>query len=139
MGVSLGGYFAPRAAAYESRVKAAICLAGAYDLAQHFGRYPLLTQEAFIYRCKAANEAEVRVKLQKFSLKGVASQITCPLLVIIGALDRLFPVADSQRIVAEAGSNAELWLFAEGNHVCNNIPYKYRPQQADWLRKQLIV
>jgi 2,6-dihydroxypseudooxynicotine hydrolase len=138
MGVSLGGYFAPRAAAYEPRVKAAICLAGAYDLAQHFEHYPLLTREAFIYRCKAADETEARVKLQPFSLKGVASQITCPLLVIIGARDRLFPVEDSQQLVAEAGSNAELWLFAEGNHVCNNIPYKYRPQQADWLRKHLV-
>jgi 2,6-dihydroxypseudooxynicotine hydrolase len=28
-------------------------------------------------------------------------------------------------------------LFEDGNHVCNNIPYKYRPLVADWLREQL--
>lgn len=137
LGVSLGGYFAARASACEPRVRAAICLAGAYNLAEHFERYPLLTQEAFIYRCKASNEAEARVKLQKFNLEGVVSQITNPFLVIMGARDRIFPAEEAQRMAAEAGSNAELWLFEDGNHVCNNIPYKYRPQQADWLRKQL--
>ena len=30
-------------------------------------------------------------------------------------------------------------MFDEGNHVCNNIPYKYRPQQADWLRDKLLA
>jgi len=29
-------------------------------------------------------------------------------------------------------------LFEEGNHVCNNIPYKYRPLTADWLAERLV-
>ncbi|HLZ55994.1 MAG TPA: alpha/beta fold hydrolase [Ktedonosporobacter sp.] len=137
LGVSLGGYFSVRSAAFEPRVKAAICLAGAYSLGQRFDSSPLLTREAFVYRTKSANEAEARAKLQSFDLQGVVSKVTCPLLVIIGRRDRLFPPEDSERLVAEAGGEAELWLFEEGNHVCNNIPYKYRPQQADWLRKRL--
>ncbi|HEY0755325.1 MAG TPA: alpha/beta hydrolase [Ktedonobacteraceae bacterium] len=139
LGVSLGGYFAPRATAFEKRVKAAISLAGAYDLARNFAHYPLLTREAFVYRCGAANDAEAYTKLQAFNLKGVVSQITCPLLVIMGARDRIFPVQEAQEMAAEAGANAQLWIFAEGNHVCNNIPYKHRPQQADWMRKQLAM
>ncbi len=137
MGVSLGGYFAPRAAAFEPRVKAAICIAGAYNLSAHFDRYPLLTQEAFIYRLKASDEAMARHKLEQFNLHGVVQRVTCPLLVIMGRLDRLFPPEDSERMVAEAGGEAELWMFDDGNHVCNNIPYKYRPQQSDWMREKL--
>jgi dipeptidyl aminopeptidase/acylaminoacyl peptidase len=139
MGVSLGGYFALRAAAFEPRVKAAICLAGAYNLAQHFDRYPLLTQEAFIYRLKAHDEAIARTKLQSFDLQGVMQRITCPILVIMGRLDRLFPPKDSEKMVAEAGGSAKLWMFEDGNHVCNNIPYKHRPQQADWMRGSLAI
>jgi 2,6-dihydroxypseudooxynicotine hydrolase len=139
MGVSLGGYFSMRAAACEPRVKAAICLAGAYNLAQHFDRYPLLTQEAFIYRLKAANETIARTKLQSFDLQNVIQRITNPILVIMGRRDRLFPPEDSEKIVAEAGGSAELWMFEDGNHVCNNIPYKYRPQQADWMRGKLAL
>src|SRR5713226_4111643 len=137
MGVSLGGYFALRAAAFEHRVKAAICLAGAYNLAKHFERYPLLTQEAFIYRLKAPDESTARALLKAFDLQGVMGKVQCPLLVIIGRLDRLFPPEDSEQIVAEAGGEATLWLYEDGNHVCNNIPYKYRPQQADWMRDLL--
>ncbi len=136
-GVSLGGFFALRAAAFEPRLKATIMLAGAYNLAQHFDRYPLLTQEAFIYRLKAPDEAAARERLKAFTLDGVTGNITCPVLVIIGRRDRLFPPEDSERIVAEIGANADLWVFDDGNHVCNNIPYKYRPQQADWLRDAL--
>lgn len=137
MGVSLGGYYATRAAAFEPRVKAAICLAGAYNLAEHFDRYPVLTREAFTYRMKAPDQAAARAKLQAFNLHGVVNKVTCPLLVIIGRLDRLFPAEDSERLAADAGGEAELWLFEDGNHVCNNIPYRYRPQQADWLRRKL--
>ncbi|HYL43074.1 MAG TPA: alpha/beta hydrolase, partial [Ktedonobacteraceae bacterium] len=62
---------------------------------------------------------------------------TCPLLVIQGGRDRLVPPAHGRRIAAEVGSRAELWFFEDGNHVCNNIPYKHRPQQADWMREKL--
>ncbi|HKD75330.1 MAG TPA: alpha/beta fold hydrolase [Ktedonobacterales bacterium] len=137
LGVSLGGFFAARAAAHEPRLKAAVMLAAAYDLSQHFDRYPLLTQEAFIHRLKAGDEATAREKLKAFTLAGQTEHITCPFLVIFGRRDRLFPPEDSERVVAEVGANATLWMFDDGNHVCNNIPYKYRPQQADWLRSAL--
>ncbi|MGO8947207.1 MAG: alpha/beta hydrolase [Ktedonobacterales bacterium] len=137
LGVSLGGFFAARAAAWEPRLKAAVMLASAYNLAQHFDRYPLLTQEAFVYRLKAQGEATAREKLKAFTLEGLTDRITCPFLVIFGRQDRLFPPEDSERVAAEIGANAELWMFDDGNHVCNNIPYRYRPQQADWLRSSL--
>jgi 2,6-dihydroxypseudooxynicotine hydrolase len=28
-------------------------------------------------------------------------------------------------------------MYPEGNHVCNNIPYKYRPLAGDWMSEQL--
>jgi dipeptidyl aminopeptidase/acylaminoacyl peptidase len=133
MGVSLGGHYAPRAAAFEPRIKAAISVAGAYNLAKHFDRYPLLTQEAFTYRLKAPDQAVSRALLQQFTLQGVMERVTCPLLIVMGRLDRLFPPEEAEQMAAEAGGPAELWMFEDGNHVCNNIPYKYRPQQADWM------
>lgn len=139
MGVSLGGYFAPRAAAFEPRLKAVIANAGAYNFAENFERLPLLTREAFTYRTKSANEAEARQKLEAFNLAGVLKYVRCPLLVIMGRLDRLIPPAAAERVVAEVPDKAELWMFEDGNHVCNNIPYKHRPQQADWMRQQLAL
>jgi 2,6-dihydroxypseudooxynicotine hydrolase len=137
LGVSLGGFFAARAAAREPRLKAAIMLASAYHLAPHFDRYPILTQEAFIHRLKAADALTARERLIPFTMEGYTDAINIPFLVIFGRKDRLFPPEDSERAAAEIGPNAELWMFDDGNHVLNNIPYKYRPQQADWLRSHL--
>ena len=61
-----------------------------------------------------------------------------PLLVVFGRLDRLIPYQHAERVAAEA-PNAELVLYPDGNHVCNNIPYKYRPLVADWMGAQLHV
>lgn len=137
MGVSLGGQLVVRAAAFEPRVRATIENCGAYDHAENFGGKPKVTRNAFIHRLKANSEAEALNKLQQFNLRGVAEKVTTPLLVVQGVRDRLVPPEQGKRIAAEAGSNAEIWLFEDGNHVCNNIPFKHRPQQADWMRQKL--
>jgi dipeptidyl aminopeptidase/acylaminoacyl peptidase len=137
MGVSLGGYYAPRAAAFESRLKASIANCGGYNFSEHFDQKPRLTRAAFIHRLKAASEADALEKLRSFNLSGVMEQIRSPLLIIMGRRDRLVPYQDAERMAAEAGSIAELWMFEDGNHVCNNIIYKHRPQQSDWMREKL--
>jgi dipeptidyl aminopeptidase/acylaminoacyl peptidase len=137
MGVSLGGYYAPRAAAFEPRLKASIANCGGYNFSGHFDRLPGHTRAAFIHRLKAASEVEALKKLEAFNLQGVMEKITSPLLVIMGRRDRLVPPADAERMAAEASGVAELWMFEDGNHVCNNIIYKHRPQQADWMREKL--
>jgi 2,6-dihydroxypseudooxynicotine hydrolase len=138
MGVSFGGQFVVRAAAFEPRVKAAIENCGPYDQSENFQGRPQISRETLVHRLKAANEEDAFNKLKHFNLQGVAEKVACPLLVIQGGKDRLVPPAQGRRIAAEAGNKAELWLFEDGNHVCNNIPYKHRPQQADWMRKQLL-
>ena len=138
LGVSLGGYYAARAAAFEPRIRAAIGIAGAYRFADHFDRLPVLTRDAFTFRLKAPDQDMARTMLERLDLSGVMERITCPLLVIMGRQDRLVPPEAAEQMVREAGAVAELWMFEDGNHVCNNIPYKYRPQQADWMRTQLF-
>ncbi|HEY7418721.1 MAG TPA: alpha/beta fold hydrolase [Ktedonobacteraceae bacterium] len=137
MGVSFGGYYAVRAAAFEHRLKAAIGNCGPYNPAANYNNRPQITRAAMVHRLKAANEEETVEKLRRFNLQGVAEKVACPLLVIAGCHDRLVPPEDGERAAREAGDKATLWLFEDGNHVCNNIPYKHRPQQADWIRAKL--
>ncbi len=136
MGVSFGGQFATRAAAFEPRIKATIENCGPYDQSENFKARPLISRETLVHRLKAIDEDDAMHKLKQFNLRGVAEKVQCPLLVIQGGQDRLVPPAQGRRIAAEA-PHAELWFFEDGNHVCNNIPYKHRPQQADWMRKKL--
>ena len=58
-GVSLGGYYAPRAAAFDKRIKACIALGGPFDWGATWDALPDLTRDAFRVRshCKTNDEA----------------------------------------------------------------------------------
>lgn len=101
-GVSLGGYYAPRAAALEPRVRACIALAGPYDFSEGWDNLPSLSREAFRVRSHLASEEAAQAHAGRLSLSGVASRITCPLLVVFGKQDRLIPYQAGERLAAEA-------------------------------------
>jgi 2,6-dihydroxypseudooxynicotine hydrolase len=136
MGISMGGIYGPRAAAREKRLKAVVGLAGPYNLGECWEALNPLTKGGYIFYTKSKDEAEAKAKADSLNLEGVLHQVTQPLLVIHGARDRLFPPAQAERIAREA-PNATLVMYPDGNHVCNNIAYKYRPLMADWLKEQL--
>jgi 2,6-dihydroxypseudooxynicotine hydrolase len=136
MGISMGGIYGPRAAAKEKRLRALVALAGPYDLSECWSQLNPLTKGGYVFYTKSRDEAEAFEKSKRLSLRGVLKDVSCPLLVIHGGKDRLFPPEQAERIVREA-PNATLLLYPEGNHVCNNIPYKYRPAMADWMREHL--
>ncbi|MFQ5860669.1 MAG: alpha/beta hydrolase family protein [Dehalococcoidia bacterium] len=136
-GVSLGGYFAPRAAAFEHRLQAAVGICGPYNLAGRWEHRSALSRLALQYVTWAKDEAEADERSSKLTLEGILSGVRCPLLVVQGKQDRLVPYTEAERIVQDAGNVAQLVMYEEGNHVCNNIPYKYRPLVSDWMAQHL--
>jgi dienelactone hydrolase len=136
MGISMGAIYGPRAAAHEPRLNAVVGLAGPYNLGECWDALNPLTRGGYVFYTKSANEEEAREKAYGLNLHGVLEQVTQPLLVIHGARDRLFPPEQAERIAREA-PNATLLMYPDGNHVCNNIAYKYRPVMADWMSEQL--
>jgi 2,6-dihydroxypseudooxynicotine hydrolase len=135
-GVSLGGYYAPRAAAYEKRIKAAVGISGPFDFGECWDTMPRPTRETVMHHTGAADEAEGRERAAQLTLGDAARLIGQPYLAITGRNDRLIPWQQTRR-QAEEAPNGEFVLFDDGNHVCNNIPYKYRPLAADWLAERL--
>ena len=136
MGISMGGIYGPRAAAVEKRLRAIVALAGPYDLSECWPALNPLTRGGYVFYTKSRDENEAFEKAKTLTLRGVLDKVTCPLLVIHGARDRLFPPEQAERIAREA-RKATLLMYPDGNHVCNNIAYKYRPAMADWLHDQL--
>jgi 2,6-dihydroxypseudooxynicotine hydrolase len=137
-GVSLGGYYAPRAAAFEKRIKACIALGGPYDWQEAWGGLAHLTREAFRVRSHCATQDEALRRAANLSLKGVTQNITCPIFVMTGKLDRLIPWQHAQRLADEVKGPCTLLLIEDGNHVANNRAYRWRAQSADWLAEQLV-
>ena len=136
-GISLGGYYAPRTVAFEKRIKAAIANCGPYNWGALWDKLPELTRAAYVRRSHSKSVDEAKGKAFQLSLQGIANKIECPLFVVAGGLDRLCPPQDAERLAKEANSPVELLVIPDGNHVAHNRAYKYRPQTADWMARQL--
>ncbi len=136
IGFSLGGYYAPRVAAFEPRVKAAVGMSGAYRLSDYWEERPVMTRATFQQHSGASTDAEAKKIAATLSLEGVADKISQPLLIITGDLDLLVPWRESKRTADEA-PNSTWKLYEGGNHVVNNMSYEAKAFAADWLREQL--
>jgi dipeptidyl aminopeptidase/acylaminoacyl peptidase len=136
VGVSLGGYYAPRAAAFEPRLRAVAGISGSYDFGELWDGLPPLTRETFIVKSGAHDEREGRERAAALTLRGVAAEIRQPALFVTGTLDRIVPWQQTERAASEV-PRGEFVLFEGGSHVCSNMPYRYRPLVADWMWDRL--
>jgi dipeptidyl aminopeptidase/acylaminoacyl peptidase len=135
-GVSLGGYYVARAAAYEPRIKAAVALAGPYQWALDWDILPPRTRATFQRRSGAADAAQAREKIAALTLEHAAARIASPLLVAAGGRDRLVPTYHAERLAREA-PGAELMLDPDGTHGLTNHAFESRSKMADWLAAHL--
>lgn len=136
-GVSLGGYYAPRVASGDDRVRCCVALAGPFIFADNWANRPSLTREAFRVRSKSPDMDSARAVAAQLTLAGRAEKIRCPLLAVMGKLDRLIPWQDAARLVEEASGPSELLLLDQGNHGCANLAPFHRYRTADWVAEQL--
>ncbi len=135
-GVSLGGYYAPRAAAYEKRFKACIALSGPFDWAEIWDGLPELTRETFTARSHSGSQEEAKKRAAALTLKDAAKSIACPIFIVAGRQDRLVPAAHAERLAKSVSGAVELLIVEDGGHNANNRPYRYRSRTADWLAAQ---
>jgi 2,6-dihydroxypseudooxynicotine hydrolase len=136
-GISLGGYYAPRAAAFEPRARACIALGGPFDWAAAWDGLPQLTREAFRVRSHCASADAARRHAATLTLVGIAQRITCPIYIMNGRQDRIVPSGDAERLAREVKGPVTLHMIEDGNHVATNRAYRWRSDSADWMAEQL--
>ncbi len=136
-GPSMGGYLAPRSAACDTRIKACAFAGGMYDRSRVLNRLDDPFEFARVSHIWKVYDKQKLVELhRRCTLEGLAPKIRCPLLVIHGTKD-FVPVEQPRRVYEEASGPKEWVLLEGGNHVCNNLPYRYRPLVGDFLAKHL--
>ena len=112
--MSLGGYYAPRAAAFEPRLACCVAWGARWDNEGSHGRMlrdpdaarsvtGWVDHALWYYGAADANEAAAKIAQMK--LDGIVERITCPLLVVHGARDRQVPREQAERTV-EAARNS---------------------------------
>ena len=137
VGMSLGGYYAARAAAYEERLVAAVVDSGPYDFQAAWDHVPRVTREAFQLYSGSASPEEARQRAGALRLRGVAERIRIPTLIVHGDQDTLFPSDHARRLAEAIGPSATLRIFPDGNHGLQNVRPVAAPLVADWVAERL--
>lgn len=137
LGVSLGGYYVIRAAAFEKRIKALISLSGPFEIASQLDNVPPMSQMAFTVRTHSSSFEEAKEYLRAMDLTGVVELVDQPAFVVTGELDRIVPAAQTKRIADGLAGEVFLNIIPGANHVATNKAYLYRPHMADWMAERL--
>ena len=88
--------------------------------------------------CAGAKSLDEAAEMSKtFTLEGIIDKVKVPLLIVHSQGDTISSYTHAERMAREAGGPVKLVLYPEGNHVCDNVPYKVRPMMADWMARQL--
>jgi dipeptidyl aminopeptidase/acylaminoacyl peptidase len=98
-GVSFGGYYAPRAAAFEPRVKAVAAWCGTWSILTDFYEFYPPLQKQLQWLSGSHSDAEAREKLAKFTLDGVAEKLNVPVYVMHGTDDIIMDIQGARRFV----------------------------------------
>jgi dienelactone hydrolase len=153
MAISLGGYYAPRAAAFEPRFACCIAWGAQWDYWQvwkeRFERIDAGQSTAlsvpwrhllWIFNVET-REAAMK-KLEGFRLDGVVQKIACPFLLLHGERDEQIPLAIAQKCFDAVGSKEKtLKVFTReegGYHHCQTdnvsvgVAYMW-----DWIENAL--
>jgi len=153
MGISMGGYFAPRAAAMDSRFAACVAWGGHFDY-----------HESWVRRRKEIESGGTRVsapyfhllwvlgvpdmdaamkKLENYRLAGLAERIQCPFLCVHGENDTIVPVDYAKRLFAAVGAtNKSMRVFTAedggSEHCQGDNRILGATYVADWLSDRLV-
>jgi len=95
---------------------------------------PLISRQAIQIRSHSPDMTAAQERAKELNLADVAHRIDIPFMTIFGT-DRLIPLQQAERLHAEIPHpEKRLLLLQGGDHVCNNMPFAWRPQVADWNR-----
>jgi dienelactone hydrolase len=131
--ISLGGYYAPRAAAFEPRFAACVAWGAQWDYYDTWkrrfdlldsGKVPSLSvpPEHLMWVFGVDSREAAMKKLEGFRLDGVVQKMRCPFLLTHGAGDEQIPLSVAEQCFAAVGSKDKtLKVFSReegGFHHC---------------------
>jgi alpha-beta hydrolase superfamily lysophospholipase len=153
MAYSAGGYYAPRAAAFEPRYCACVAWGPHFDYhAVWEKRWAAMKKDGnsvasshfqLPWVLGVADMETALEKLKKFTLAGVAQRITCPMLVAWGEEDKLTPREVAHQLYDAVGSRdktLKVFTAEEGGAEHCQVDNRQVGTDyiADWLSARLL-
>lgn len=135
-GVSFGGYYAPRAAAFEPRVKAVAAWCGTWSILTDFYEFYPPLQKQLQWLTGSKDDAEARQKLAGFTLDGVAERISVPVYVMHGEADVIMDIKGAHRFLEALTTDdvtADIYDGAGSLHCSYDYLSVAAARLADWF------
>ena len=139
MGISMAGYYAPRVAAFEDRIKALVAWCGCYsildDLYLHYDHLQPTCQRLL----GGVTDEEAKDQLKAFSMEGLAKNIKVPTIMTQGSKDKLMDVEGAKKLFDEIGAKDKtLHIFDDPKvggtvHCAHDCWVHQMPMLMDWL------
>ncbi|MBI3068621.1 MAG: alpha/beta fold hydrolase [Betaproteobacteria bacterium] len=152
MAFSMGGYYAPRATAFEKRFAACVAWGAHFDYHANWvkrrkqfesgGTRVSAPHYQLPWVLGVADMDAAMRKLEKYTLAGVAERIECPTLVMHGERDTLSPVETAHQLYNAVGSKVKtlkIFTAEEGGaeHCQTDNRLLGANYVADWLAETL--
>ncbi len=152
MAFSMGGYYAPRIAAFEKRYAACVAWGAHFDYhavwvvrrreMESGGTKVTSARFQLPWVLGVPDMDAAMEKLENYRLAGIAEKIECPMLIVHGQHDTIVPVENANKLYAAAGSKKKtLKIFTPadgGSEHCHGdnrvVGANYI---ADWLMDNL--
>jgi len=152
MAFSMGGYYAPRIAAFEKRYAACVAWGAHFDYhavwvvrrreMESGGTKVTSARFQLPWVLGVPDMDAAMEKLENYRLAGIAEKIECPMLIVHGQHDTIVPVENANKLYAAAGSKQKtLKIFTPadgGSEHCHGdnrvVGANYI---ADWLMDNL--
>jgi dienelactone hydrolase len=143
VGISMAGYYAPRIAAFDKRIKALVAWSGCYSILEDLYDFCTHLQPTCQRLLGGVSHEEARKRLADFTMAGCAKNISCPTLITHGAADTLMSVEGARRLFAATGAQDKtLRIYDEkdpaGRIHCSHDYWAHNlPYMLDWLEERL--
>lgn len=138
IGRSTGGFYAPKTAAIDKRIKALVAWGVMYHL-RNLAEVPKHTLEGFMFVSNSKTLEDAKMFYASINLSDYAPKITCPTLIIHGGLDVITPLDNATSLIRDLKGTVETFIWDDSIHCCHDRAHIVRPGMADFMRKYLMA
>jgi dienelactone hydrolase len=132
-GVSTGGYYAQRGAAFEKRPVAVALQGAVYDMLEDCYEYCPSFRPHLRYMIGAGSDAEARTKLKDYNLRGLGPKITQPIAIVHGENDDAVRFSGAERFYKEVASKEKTFTPTKASH---NLDQSIQ-DLVDWITARI--
>ena len=136
IGRSMGGFYGPKTAAMDQRIKALVAWGVMYHL-RNLADVPAHTLEGFLFVSGSRTLDEAREFYDCIDLDGYAEKIRCPTLVVHGGRDAITPAENATLLLDKLDTEIETLMWDDSLHCCHDRAHIVRPAMADFMARHL--